>query len=190
LQPAHARTKAGSAGLPHFFSALRVVSDDQQIAAVGEIGEIQLRGPNVIAAYWNRPEASADAFSDGAWFRSGDMGYLDDEGFLFVADRLKDMIISGGENIYPAEIEQLIIEMPEVSAVAVIGVTHEKWGEAPVAVITLQPGATLDAERIMTHLDGRLARFKIPRRVEFLDEMPRTASGKIRKGDLRALYRD
>ncbi len=189
LQPTHARAKAGSAGLPHFFTALRIVGDDQQLAAVGEIGEIQLRGPNVIAAYWNRPEASVDAFSDGEWFRSGDMGYVDDDGFLFVADRLKDMIISGGENIYPAEIEQLIIELPEVSAVAVIGVAHEKWGEAPVAVITVQPGAMLDAERVMAHLDGRLARFKIPRRVEFISEMPRTASGKIRKADLRALYR-
>lgn len=190
LQPAHARAKAGSAGLPHFFTAMRIVNDDQKIAALGEIGEIQLRGPNVIAEYWNRPEASAEAFSDGAWFRSGDMGYVDDEGFLFVADRLKDMIISGGENIYPAEIEQLIIELPEVSAVAVIGVAHEKWGEAPVAVITLQPGAMLDAERVRAHLDGRLARFKIPKRVEFIADMPRTASGKIRKGDLRALYRE
>jgi len=189
LQPTHARTKAGSAGLPHFFTAMRIVTDDQKIADIGEIGEIQLRGPNVISEYWNRPEASSDAFSDGTWFRSGDMGYVDDEGFLFVADRLKDMIISGGENIYPAEIEQLIIELLEVSAVAVIGVPHEKWGEAPVAVVTLQPGAMLDAERVMAHLDGRLARFKIPRRVEFIEEMPRTASGKIRKADLRALYR-
>ncbi|MBK5238986.1 MAG: long-chain fatty acid--CoA ligase [Actinomycetales bacterium] len=190
LQPAHARAKAGSAGLPHFFTAMRIVTDDQQIAAVGEIGEIQLRGPNVIAEYWNRRESSTDAFSDSEWFRSGDMGYVDDDGFLFVADRLKDMIISGGENIYPAEIEQIIIELPEVSAVAVIGVAHEKWGEAPVAVITLQPGAMLDAESVRAHLDGRLARFKIPRRVEFIAEMPRTASGKIRKADLRALYRD
>lgn len=190
LQPAHARTKAGSAGLPHFFTAMRIVTENQRIASAGEIGEIQLRGPNVIREYWNRPEASADAFSDGTWFRSGDMGYVDDDGFLFVADRLKDMIISGGENIYPAEIEQLIIELPEVSAVAVIGVAHEKWGEAPVAVITLQPGAMLDAERVRAHLDGRLARFKIPKRVEFIADMPRTASGKIRKGDLRALYRE
>ena len=189
LQPTHARTKAGSAGLPHFFTGMRIVDDNQQVAAPGEIGEIQLRGPNVIAAYWNLPDASAKAFADGTWFRSGDMGYVDDEGFLFVADRVKDMIISGGENIYPAEIEQLIIELPEVSAVAVIGVAHEKWGEAPVAVVTVQPGAKLDAERVMAHLDGRLARFKIPRRVEFIDEMPRTASGKIRKADLRALYR-
>ena len=140
-------------------------------------------GPNVIREYWNRPDA-AGSF-EGEWFHSGDLGYLDEDGYLFVADRIKDMIISGGENIYPAEVEAAILELPEVAAVAVIGVPDEKWGEVPHAVVVPREGRELTAGTIQRHLAGRLARYKVPKTLSLVDEMPRTASGKIRKNVLR-----
>lgn len=188
LTPKYTRVKAGSAGLPHFFVSLRVVDDAFTDLAPGEIGEILIRGNNVITEYWNRPEASRDSFVDGDWFRSGDMGFFDEDGFLFIADRLKDMIISGGENIYPAEIEQLIVELEHISGVALIGVPDEKWGEAPWAIVTVRPGTTTSLDEIRAHLDGRVARYKIPKNVIVVDEFPRTGSGKIRKADLRKMY--
>ncbi|VXC13320.1 AMP-dependent synthetase [Arthrobacter sp. 9V] len=180
--------KAGSAGLPHFFTDVRIADPLGGIAARGEVGEIQISGPNVIKEYWNRPEATAESYSDSSWFRSGDMGYQDGEGFLFVSDRIKDMIISGGENIYPAEVEAAIAELPAVGSVAVIGVDDEKWGEVPRAIVTLRDGESLTEEQLRSHLEGRLARYKIPKSVVFVEEMPRTASGKIRKMDLRKDY--
>ncbi|WP_461188492.1 o-succinylbenzoate--CoA ligase [Arthrobacter sp. Z4-13] len=179
------KDKAGSAGLPHFFTDVRIADPLGGLAAGGEVGEIQISGPNVISGYWNRPEATAASYADSAWFRSGDMGYRDDEGFMFVSDRLKDMIISGGENIYPAEVEAAIAELEAVQSVAVIGVSDDTWGEVPRAVVTLRDGATLSQEQLRSYLDGRLARYKIPKSVVFVDEMPRTASGKIRKVELR-----
>ena len=151
------------------------------------MGEIQIKGPNVIRGYWNRPEESAASYADGGWFKSGDMGYKDADGFVFVSDRLKDMIISGGENIYPAEVEQAIIELEAVGSVAVIGVPDEKWGEVPRAVVLLREVRELSEEQLREHLDGRLARYKIPKSVVFVNDMPRTASGKIRKADLRQM---
>lgn len=188
LSPKYTRAKAGSVGLPHFFVSVRVVNDDFMDTAPGEIGEILIRGENVIEEYWNRPEASRDSFVDGDWFRSGDMGYFDEEGFLFIADRLKDMIISGGENIYPAEIEQIIVELEHISGVALIGVPDEKWGEVPWAVVTVRPGTTTSLEEIRGHLEGRVAKYKIPKNVIIVDEFPRTGSGKIRKAELRKQY--
>ncbi|MFZ3454451.1 acyl-CoA synthetase [Arthrobacter sp. 7Tela_A1] len=185
LPPSRSREKAGSAGIPHFFTSVRVTRPDGAPAAAGEVGEVQISGPNVIKSYWNRPEATESSFTDGTWFRSGDMGYFDGDGFLFISDRLKDMIISGGENIYPAEVEQIISELEAVSGVAVIGIPDEKWGEVPKAIITLRDGYTLDPAEVPAHLDGRVARYKIPKTVEIVPEFPRTASGKIRKADLR-----
>lgn len=188
LQAKHSRPKMGSAGLPHFFTDIRIVDSQGRQLPPGETGEILISGPNVIKEYWNRPEATAGAFFEPDWFRSGDIGHVDEEGFLFISDRLKDMIISGGENIYPAEVEQAIMGLPEVESVAVIGVSDEKWGEVPRAVIVLKPGSSLGEEDIVTYLTGRLARYKIPRTSIFLEELPRTASGKIRKADLRKQY--
>ncbi len=186
LQPSMSRAKAGSAGLPHFFTDVRIADSAGTVIPVGGgVGEIQIKGPNVITQYWNRPEESADSFADGTWFRSGDMGYFDDDGYLYISDRLKDMIISGGENIYPAEIEQLILQLEAVASVAVIGVADEKWGEVPVAVIELRDGHQLADGAIQEHLSGRLARYKIPKKVILVNDLPRTASGKIRKGQLR-----
>ena len=190
-QPAEkSREKAGSAGLPHFFTDVRITSPDGEILGAGEVGEVQISGPNVIASYWNRPDATAEAYAEEGWFRSGDMGYFDDDGFLFISDRLKDMIISGGENIYPAEVEQAIAQLEAVAAVAVIGVPDSKWGEVPRALISLREGYTLTAEEVQQHLFGRLARYKVPRTVVMVQDFPRTASGKIRKADLRRLYSD
>ncbi|MEA5455609.1 o-succinylbenzoate--CoA ligase [Sinomonas sp. JGH33] len=183
-----AQEKIGSAGLPHFFTDIRVVDPIGEVLAAGEVGEIQISGPNVIKQYWNRSDATRDSYADGSWFKSGDMGYRDEEGFLYVSDRLKDMIISGGENIYPAEVEAVIVELPQVASVAVIGVPDEKWGEVPRAIITVREGAQLSDDDVRAHLDGRLARYKIPKSVVFVEEMPRTASGKIRKAELRRQY--
>lgn len=187
LPAAWSREKAGSAGLPHFFTDVRIADFDGNIAAPGSVGEIQIKGPNVIRDYWNRPDASAESSEAGGWFKSGDMGYKDEDGFVFVSDRLKDMIISGGENIYPAEVEQAISDLDAVGSVAVIGVPDEKWGEVPRAVVLLREGARLTEAQVQAYLQGRLARYKIPKSVVFVDEMPRTASGKIRKADLRKL---
>ncbi|MCB1273510.1 MAG: o-succinylbenzoate--CoA ligase [Leucobacter sp.] len=188
--PAHrALEKIGSSGIRHFFTDVKIVDPDGQEVAPGVVGEIWVKGPNVIREYWRRPEATAAAFVDG-WFRSGDLGYFDDEGFIFISDRLKDMIISGGENIYSAEVETIIMELPEIEAVALIGVPDEKWGEVPHAYVQLLQGVSLTADEVSAlvvgHLTGRLAKYKIPKRVGVVEEFPRTASGKIRKPVLRA----
>jgi fatty-acyl-CoA synthase len=186
LSAEHSRAKADSSGLPHFFSRVRVIGVSGESLEVGEIGEVHVGGPNVIREYWGR-ESAADSFEDG-WFRSGDLGYLDAEGFLVITGRVKDMIISGGENIYPIEVERLVDEIPGVRASAVIGVPDPVWGEVPVAVVELVAGASLDVETLRTALSGRLARFKIPRAVIVVDELPRTASGKVRKVELRGQF--
>jgi fatty-acyl-CoA synthase len=188
LAPDKSREKAGSAGLPHFFTDVRIMDPLGGQAGPREVGEIQISGPNVIKEYWNRPDATAEAYAEGVWFKSGDMGYTDEEGYLFISDRLKDMIISGGENIYPAEVEQIIIELDAVSSVAVIGVPDEKWGEVPKAIVTVREGFSLTEPEVQAYLQNRLARYKIPKSVVVVDDLPRTASGKIRKADLRKQY--
>lgn len=187
LPASRSRDKAGSSGLPQFFTDVRVADVDGRPAAPGVVGEIQIKGPNVIHEYWNRPEATAGSYAPGGWFKSGDIGYKDEEGFVFVSGRIKDMIISGGENIYPAEIEQAIAELEAVGSVSVIGIPDDKWGEVPQAMVLLRDGAQFTEDQLQAHLDGRLARYKIPKSVVFVKDMPRTASGKIRKSDLRKL---
>jgi fatty-acyl-CoA synthase len=182
------RDKQGSVGLPHFFSEVRIAGEDGAILPAGEVGEIEARGPNVFPGYRNLPEANAASFTDDGWFRTGDMGYLDDEGYLFIADRLKDMIISGGENIYPAEVENHLFDIDGVTGAAVIGVPDEQWGEVGWAILTVREGATVTIDDVRAHLNGRIARYKIPKNAVVIDEMPRTASGKVRKADLRARF--
>ncbi|WP_426228233.1 o-succinylbenzoate--CoA ligase [Pseudarthrobacter sp. DSP2-3-2b1] len=179
------REKAGSSGLSHFFTDVRITGFDGGQAPPETVGEIHIKGPNVISQYWNQPEAILQSTAPDGWFKSGDMGYKDTEGFVYISDRLKDMIISGGENVYPAEVEQAITELEAVASVAVIGVPDEKWGEVPRAVLLLREGASLTGEQVREHLSGRLARYKIPKSYVFVDEMPRTASGKIRKVELK-----
>lgn len=176
LSPRHSAARGTSSGLPHFFTDVRL---DPQT------DEIQVRGPNVFAGYWENPEATAAAFADGGWLRTGDLGRLDPDGFLTIVDRARDLIISGGENIYPAEVELAIMTLPEVTGAAVIGVQDHRWGEVPHAVVTLRPGATLDPAAFVDHLSRRLARYKVPRTFEVVDELPRTASGKVQKHLLR-----
>ncbi|PMR61911.1 p-hydroxycinnamoyl-CoA synthetase [Verrucosispora sp. ts21] len=188
LPPHMTRAKQGSVGLPHFFTEVRITDVSGEPAPTGSVGEIEIAGPNVFPGYHGLPEATADAFTPDGWFRSGDLGYLDSDGYLHISGRLKDMIISGGENIYPAEIEQLLGELEGVTAAAVIGVPDERWGEVPWAIVTVRDGAAVDVEAVRAYLDGRLARYKLPKNVIIVDELPRTASGKVRKADLRARF--
>lgn len=187
LSPMHSRERAASSGLPHFFTGVRIVGEDGADTPPGDVGEVLISGPNVIERYWNRPEASAQAIHDG-WFRSGDLGYLDDLGFLTIVDRAKDMFVSGGENVYPAEVEQILMELPQVAGVAVIGVADERWGEIGRAIVVPASGMMVTIEDITTQLDGRIGRFKFPRSVVVVDELPMTASGKVLKADLRRTY--
>ncbi len=188
LPPWYSRERAGSAGLAHHFTEFRVRTGAGVLAGPGQRGEIEARGPNVFAEYWDNETASRSAFTDDGWLRTGDLGYTDEDGFLYIADRVNDLIISGGENIYSAEVEQAIAAIPGVTGVAVIGVPDERWGEVPHAVVTVAAGFTLDAEYLAGCLSGQLARFKVPRTVEVVDELPRTASGKVQKQLLRVRY--
>ncbi|MCW3492538.1 o-succinylbenzoate--CoA ligase [Microbacterium sp. SSM24] len=188
LSPAMTRAKAGSVGLPHFFTDVRVAAEDGSPAPTGEIGEIQIWGPNVFAGYHGLPDASAAAFTPDGWFRSGDLGRLDEDGYLYIADRLKDMIISGGENIYPAEVENVLTGLEGVTGAAVIGVPDDRWGEVPIAVVTVRDGVRVDTDTVRAALTDRIARYKIPTRVIVVADLPRTASGKVRKNDLRERY--
>ena len=188
LAPAMTRAKQGSVGLPHFFTDVRIADESGAMVPRGTVGEIEISGPNVFAGYHGNLDATAAAFTADGWFRSGDLGYLDPDGYLFIADRLKDMIISGGENIYPAEVENLISDLDGITGVAVIGVPNDRWGEVPWAVVTVRDDASVDTDAVRAHLDGRLARYKIPKHVMVVEELPRTASGKVRKADLRARY--
>ena len=191
LAPSMTREKQGSVGLPHVFCDVRISDGAGGIAPPGVVGEIEMQGPNVFLGYHGLPEATAAAFTPDGWLRSGDLGYLDEDGYLFISDRLKDMIISGGENIYPAEIEDLLYGLDGVTGAAVIGVPDEQWGEVPWAVLTLREGAdpaSVSTEAVRAALEPRLARYKLPKNVVVIDEFPRTASGKIRKADLRARF--
>ncbi|MFG1606508.1 long-chain fatty acid--CoA ligase [Actinoplanes sp. NPDC049265] len=181
-----AAAKPGTAGVPVFFSDVRVVAPDGRDTADDEPGEIMVAGPNVFGGYWGMPEETA-AVLDNGWFRSGDIGVRDGDGFHRIVDRARDMIISGGENVYPAEVENALLGCPGVAECAVIGVPDEKWGEVGKALI-VRSGPDVTAGDVLRGLDGRLARFKVPRYVEFVAELPRTASGKLLKARLRREY--
>jgi fatty-acyl-CoA synthase len=175
-------------GLPHLTLDMKLMGPDGQEADTGQAGEIWVRGWNVTPGYWERPDLNAQSFVDG-WFRTGDIALRDTSGCYMLIDRIKDMYISGGENVYPAEIEAVIVELTGISDVAVFGVPHDTWGETGAALVVIQPGTQLDAAAIAAHCNARLARFKVPRHVEIVASLPRTASGKIQKHLLRASYR-
>jgi fatty-acyl-CoA synthase len=176
-----ARSKTGSAGQPPLYSDIRIVDDDNQPVDVGTKGEICLRGPNIMKGYWNRPEATAAAIDSQSWFHSGDVGYFDEDGFLFVCDRLKDMVISGGENVYPAEVESVLYKHESVAEVAVIGLPDEKWGEAVTAVVALHKEHELTLEELREFAEPLLARYKLPLRLHLVDLLPRNPAGKVLK---------
>jgi len=189
LETDRSLSKLGSCGLAGILSDVKLI--DFKGAAITEPnlpGEICLRGGNVIKGYWRMPEASAAAFDAEGWFRSGDVGIVDADGFYFIRDRLKDMIISGGENIYPAEIESLLYEHAAIAEVAVIGAADERWGERVVAVVVLKAGQRLSLDDLLAFVDGRLARYKLPRELQLIDVMPRNPSGKVIKTELRRRF--
>ncbi|MFG1710277.1 long-chain fatty acid--CoA ligase [Nonomuraea sp. M3C6] len=184
----HSIAKAGSAGVPCFFSDVRLVAPDGSAAASGEPGEVYVQGPNVMPGYWGRPEETAKVLSPDGWFRSGDVGVADEDGYVRISDRLNDVIISGGENIYPAEVESALYEHDAVAECAVIGVPDEKWGEVGKALVVPRPDTEVQSDELLKHLDGRLARFKIPKYLEFVPELPKNAAGKLLKAPLRKLH--
>ena len=186
LKAEDAMRKAGSTGKAAAHCELRIVDDSGKEVAQGATGEILVRGPNVMNGYWNAPQETAAALVDG-WFHSGDMGHQDAEGYLYVDGRRKEMIISGGENIYPAEIENVLAECQDIAEASVIGRPDERWGEVVVAVVAPKTGHSLTPAAVLQLLEGRIARYKHPKEVVFVGELPKTALGKVRKEDLRRM---
>jgi len=192
LPAAHTRAKLGSAGIPAQYTEIRLVRPGtlDQITEPGVRGEVCVRGPNVTPGYWNDPEATATAFDEDGWFHSGDIGELDEDGYLYIVDRLKDMIITGGENVYPAEVERVLADYPGVLDVAVVGAPHARWGETVVAVLACEPSTGPTAERLAEFAAPRLARYKLPTQVLITDSVPRSPSGKLDKLSIRTWVRD
>jgi fatty-acyl-CoA synthase len=184
LKPEDCDVKIGSAGLPAMHTDVRIVDEDGNDLGPNETGELWVKGPNITPGYWNRPEANAESFTDG-WLHTGDAAIVDDDGYIFIVDRWKDMYISGGENVYPAEVENVIYQLPAVGEVAIIGVPDDKWVEVGRAIVVLKDGETLDEATIINHCREHLARFKVPQSVVFIDEIPHNATGKVLKRVLR-----
>jgi fatty-acyl-CoA synthase len=182
-----AARKAGSSGKPVLHTEVRIVRPDGADADVGELGELWVKGPNVTPGYWNRPETNASSFTDG-WLHTGDAARVDEEGFYYIVDRWKDMYISGGENVYPAEVESVLHQLNAIAEAAIIGVPNEQWGEVGMAIVAVKPGHTLTPAEIHAHCAANLARFKWPRLIEFVDALPRNATGKIHKPTLRKTF--
>ncbi|MEO1369676.1 MAG: AMP-binding protein, partial [Acidobacteriota bacterium] len=180
-----AERKVGSIGKPMMFTEVRLVDDGGRDVGVDEVGELLFRGPHVCNGYWKNPEATSAALDADGFFHTGDLARRDADGFFYIAGRSKDMIISGGVNIYPAEIEATLVQHPAVEDVAVVGVPDEQWGEVGVAYVLPRSGAEADPDALESFLGERLARYKCPRHFRTVPELPRTAYGKVVKGDLR-----
>jgi fatty-acyl-CoA synthase len=179
-----AARKAGSSGKPVLHTEVRIVRPDGTDAGADELGELWVKGPNVTPGYWNRPDANASSFTDG-WLHTGDAARVDAEGFYYIVDRWKDMYISGGENVYPAEVENVLHQLAAIAEAAVIGIPSDQWGEVGLAVVAVKPGHSLAAAEIHAHCSANLARFKCPRLIHFVEALPRNATGKIHKPTLR-----
>lgn len=182
--------RAGTVGFALPGTEVRVTDEADTPLPGGETGGLQVRGANVFSGYWRMPEKSAGEFAEGGWFRTGDVARIDDDGYVHLVGRAKDLIISGGFNVYPKEIEEMVDDMPEVDESAVIGVPHADFGEAGVALVVLRAGETLDEETLLARLKERLANYKVPKRAFFVDELPRNTMGKVQKNLLREEYRD
>jgi len=187
LPPEDAERKAGAAGRPYFFADVRVVDADDRPVAPGGTGEVVVRGPSVMKGYWERPDATAEALR-GGWLRTGDAGRLDEDGYVWIVDRLKDMYISGGENVYPAEVEHVLGTHPAVAEAAVLGVADERWGESGLAVVVLRDGEAASQEELRAFCLERLAKFKVPARFAFADALPRNPTGKLLKAEILARW--
>ncbi|MEQ9642733.1 MAG: long-chain fatty acid--CoA ligase [Alphaproteobacteria bacterium] len=180
-----ALAKAGSVGLPVLHTQVRLVAEDgSDITEPDTIGELWAKGPNITPGYWNKPEATAETITDG-WLHTGDAARFDEDGYYYIVDRWKDMYISGGENVYPAEVENVIYQLPHVAEVAIIGVPDERWGEVGCAVVAVKPGQLLEETDVLRHCQDKLARYKQPKSVRFVDALPRNATGKVLKRELR-----
>ncbi len=189
IGPEYAEKKAGSIGMPNYFVDARVVDDDNRPLPPNTVGELVLKGPSMSTGYFNDPQASQAAVDAEGWFHTGDLARIDEDGFYFIVDRKKDMFISGGENVYPVEIEKALYEHPAVAQCAVIGVPDAKWGEVGKAVVVLKPGAAATEEELLEHCRARLARFKVPRSVMFVEALPISAAGKILKRELKDKFK-
>ena len=178
-----------SAGLPVAAADLKIMTlEGDRELPVGEVGELWARGPMIVRGYWNKPEATAETFVDG-WVRTGDLARLDAEGYLYIVDRAKDMVIRGGENIYSSEVENVLYAHPAVTDCALIGLPHRSWGEEPAAVVHLAPGAQASEAELQDWVRARLAAYKVPVAIRFVDAvLPRNAQGKILKRELRSLF--
>ena len=168
-------------------TAIRIVDDEGNDVAPGGIGELLIKGSNITPGDWNKPDATRSSFT-GDWLHTGDAARMDEEGFVYIVDRWKDMYISGGENVYPAEVENVLFQLPQVADAAIIGVPNERWGEVGMAIIVRKPDQALEEGDIIRHCLGRLAKFKVPQSVTFVDALPRNATGKVLKRDLRAQF--
>jgi fatty-acyl-CoA synthase len=188
MDRAHATEKIGSIGKPQVMTEVRLVDASGQVVAGGAPGEIQFRGPNITPGYFNHPDATAAAF-DGDWLKSGDVGRRDADGYFTIVDRIKDMYISGGENVYPAEVEAVLLSHPAILEAAVIGTSDARWGEVGHAHVLLRPGCTLDEAELRAWSRTRLAAYKVPQEITVVSEFPRTAAGKIQKHVLRSRSR-
>jgi acyl-CoA synthetase (AMP-forming)/AMP-acid ligase II len=186
ISPEDALAKKGSTGKAFFHTDVRVVDERGRDVGPGEMGEVLVRGAHVMKGYWNRPEATAETIREG-WLHTGDLATIDADGFVYIADRKKDMIISGGENIYPAELENVILAHPCVKDVAVIGQASAKWGESPLAIV-VKGEAVLNEREVLEFCHGKLARYKLPKEVRFVEEIPRNPAGKILKRLLRERF--
>ncbi|WP_240372398.1 class I adenylate-forming enzyme family protein [Brevibacterium zhoupengii] len=180
--------KAGSVGPPTPRFEVKVIDTDGASLPASEVGEVVLRGPAVMLGYWKKPEATAEVLDDEGWFRTGDLGHLDEDGYLFIVDRIKDLIIHGGYNVYPREVEEVLYEIPGVAQASVVGIPDEKYGQQVTAVIALSPGAHLDAAEVEKFARENLAAYKIPRIIEFVEELPKGPSGKILKREIVKMY--
>ena len=187
LEPADALRKVGSAGKALMHTEIRIIDEDGKDVATNAVGELIIRGPNITPGYWNNEEATRKTFMDD-WLLTGDAARMDEDGFVYIVDRSKDMYISGGENVYPAEVENVLYQLPEIGEVAIIGVPSDKWGETGKAVVVLKPGQTLSEDDIIAHCISNLAKFKIPSTVAFIEALPRNATGKVLKRTLREQY--
>ncbi|WP_350168085.1 acyl-CoA synthetase [Ilumatobacter fluminis] len=187
LDPGDALRKIGSTGKALMHTEFRIVNDDGGDCGPDEVGELWVAGPHITPGYWNKPEATESAF-EGRWLKTGDAARMDDEGFVFIVDRWKDMYISGGENVYPAEVENVLYQIAGVAEAAVIGVPNDRWGEVGLAVLALQPGAEVDRQQVQEHCAERLAKFKVPADIAIVEALPRNATGKVLKRELRTQF--
>lgn len=189
LSPEYSISKLGSAGKPLFLSQLQIKMEDGRLARPNEAGEIVVKGPNVTSGYLHRPDATKEKFYDG-WFSTGDIGYLDEEGFLYVLDRRSDLIISGGENIYPAEIESVLLAHPAIEEAGVTGLENEVWGQIPVAFVVKKSEAMVTSDELYHFSLKRLAKYKVPKEFHFIDKLPRNAAKKLLRRKLRELFEE